>query len=312
MHVDRHHASKSQSSLPGPADGAAAAGRPSENPRAAYVGVTLRIPIGADRRRQWAEPATEPAPGSTVRRLRILWIGPDLAESQCERQRLGTRFEVGACSLGRAVNCAIATFGPDVLCFELERDNGHAIATVARLRTAHPAVAMILVSADLSPALARVALRLQVWDLLIKPVLPDELDEALAALSPRVSNTTAGDVPPAGSPSARDPTRRRPTQPALEFIRANLHRHVSLADCARACNLSPCEFSRRFSTEQGVKFSEYLLRLRVERAATLLMESGGPVSEIAYAVGFNDLSYFGRVFRRLVGMPASAFRQSHG
>ena len=42
--------------------------------------------------------------------------------------------------------------------------------------------------------------------------VPDELDEALAALSPRVSNTTAGDVPPAGSPSARDPTRRRPTR----------------------------------------------------------------------------------------------------
>jgi two-component system response regulator YesN len=106
------------------------------------------------------------------------------------------------------------------------------------------------------------------------------------------------------------PPRHRPTQPALQFIAENLHRHLSLADCARICHLSPCEFSRRFHADQGVSFSQYLLRLRVERAATLLAEPRRSVSDVAYSVGFNDLSYFARVFRRFAGMPASAYRQS--
>jgi two-component system response regulator YesN len=104
--------------------------------------------------------------------------------------------------------------------------------------------------------------------------------------------------------------RHRPTQPALQFIADNLHRHLSLADCARVCHLSPCEFSRRFHAEHGVTFSQYVLRLRVERAARLLSERPCSVSDAAYSVGFNDLSYFARVFRRIVGMPASAYRQS--
>jgi AraC-like DNA-binding protein len=106
------------------------------------------------------------------------------------------------------------------------------------------------------------------------------------------------------------PSRHRPTQPALQFIAENLHRHLSLADCARICHLSPCEFSRRFHADQGASFSQYLLRLRVERAATLLAEPRRSVSDVAYSVGFNDLSYFARVFRRFAGMPASAYRQS--
>ena len=105
------------------------------------------------------------------------------------------------------------------------------------------------------------------------------------------------------------PSRHRPTQPALQFIADNLHRHVSLADCGRVCHLSPCEFSRRFHADQGVSFSQYLLRLRVERAAALLGEPRRSVSEVAYSVGFNDLSYFARVFRRFIGMPASTYRQ---
>jgi AraC-like DNA-binding protein len=105
-------------------------------------------------------------------------------------------------------------------------------------------------------------------------------------------------------------SRHRPTQPALQFIAANLHRHLSLADCARVCHLSPCEFSRRFHADQGVSFSQYLLRLRVERAAALLAEPRRSVSDVAYSVGFNDVSYFARAFRRFIGMPASAYRQA--
>lgn len=101
--------------------------------------------------------------------------------------------------------------------------------------------------------------------------------------------------------------RRRSTHPALALIEADLQRRLSLRECARACALSQWEFSRRFRAEHGVTFSRYVLRRRIERAKALLAAAPRPVSEVAFAVGFNDLSYFARVFRRFAGLPASAW-----
>jgi AraC-like DNA-binding protein len=166
-------------------------------------------------------------------------------------------------------------------------------------------LAIVIISEAASEPLALRALRLRAWDLLVQPLAPGELDEALARLAlERLARSPA--LP---ARSAKRP-RRRSTYPAARFIRDNLHRHLSLADCARICNLSRCEFSRRFRDEHGVSFSEYVLRLRVQQAAALLTESRYSVSEAAFAVGFNDLSYFARVFRRFVGMPASLYRRS--
>ena len=105
----------------------------------------------------------------------------------------------------------------------------------------------------------------------------------------------------------RAPARPASTAPALAYIEAHLDGQVSLDGAATACRLSPCELSRRFHREQRETFSAYVLRRRIERARELLASGTQPVSRVAYAVGFNDLSYFARVFRRQVGMPATAY-----
>lgn len=105
--------------------------------------------------------------------------------------------------------------------------------------------------------------------------------------------------------------RRRSMQPALVLIEAALQRRLSLDECARACALSPWEWSRRFRAEHGITFSRYVLRRRIERAKALLAAAPCRVSEVAFAVGFNDLSHFARVFRRSAGLPASEWLALH-
>ncbi len=105
----------------------------------------------------------------------------------------------------------------------------------------------------------------------------------------------------------RASSRPASTAPAVAYIEAHLDAQVSLEAAATACRLSPCELSRRFHQEQRETFSAYVLRRRIERARELLADGTQPVSRVAYAVGFNDLSYFSRVFRRQVGMPATAY-----
>jgi len=114
-------------------------------------------------------------------------------------------------------------------------------------------------------------------------------------------------APRAGPARNAIPRRQPSTTSAVAYIEANLAGRVSLGGAARACRLSPCELSRRFRQEQRETFSAYVLRRRIERARALLAAGEQPVSQVAYAVGFNDLSYFARVFRRMVGMPASEY-----
>lgn len=242
-----------------------------------------------------------PAP---IAQLRVMWSA--ISASCVASEQCAENWELYACTADEPVISAVARVRPDVLCFEVHPDDLRAQESIRLARHEHPDLPIVLISEAPSEALALAALRLRIWDLLVKPLAAGQLDETLGRLAVLLARSARrGTLPRMSSQS-----RRRSTQPGVLFIRDNLHRHLSLAECARICNLSPCEFSRRFRAEHAVSFSEYVLRVRVERAAALLAGPECSVSEIAYSVGFNDLSYFARVFRRFVGMSASLYRQS--
>lgn len=92
---------------------------------------------------------------------------------------------------------------------------------------------------------------------------------------------------------------------AKSWIAANSHRHeLSVAALAAHLNVTPRYVQRLFETD-GTTFSEFVLALRLARAHRLLCEprvNAAAISAIAYDVGFGDLSYFNRRFRRQYGM----------
>ncbi len=96
---------------------------------------------------------------------------------------------------------------------------------------------------------------------------------------------------------------------ALAYIHENYQREISLADLSRIIFLSPDYFSRAFKEQVGCTFSEYVLRVRIEKAKKLLAESDLPVGEVGRQVGYSDPNYFSRVFGRAMGVPPSRYRQ---
>lgn len=54
-------------------------------------------------------------------------------------------------------------------------------------------------------------------------------------------------------------------------------------------------------------FSDYMMRLRIERACALIEDRPRSIGDVAYSAGFNDLSYFARIFRRYIGMTPTAY-----
>lgn len=82
---------------------------------------------------------------------------------------------------------------------------------------------------------------------------------------------------------------------------------LTVEDLAAAVNLSYVQCYRRLRDEAGLTPSAYIRTLRLERAAALLEDGAGTVSEIAYGVGFNSLSYFSRCFREAYGVAPSGY-----
>lgn len=96
---------------------------------------------------------------------------------------------------------------------------------------------------------------------------------------------------------------------ALAFINDNLTEDFGEADLAQTAGMSASGFSRSFRKHTGMGVVEYVNRLRINLACQMLMnEPESTVTDICYAVGFNNLSNFNRQFLRRKGMPPSRFR----
>ncbi len=95
---------------------------------------------------------------------------------------------------------------------------------------------------------------------------------------------------------------------AKEFIRLHQTEPISLARVAASVNTSPCYFCKLFRKSTGITFTDYMSRTRVEHAKNLLLNPSLRVSEIGYHVGFESLSNFCRMFRKIVGQSPKEYR----
>lgn len=95
---------------------------------------------------------------------------------------------------------------------------------------------------------------------------------------------------------------------ARNFIHTHCGEGLSLGKVAREANTSAHYFSEKFKEATGTTFVRYVARARFEKAAALLQEADLRVSEIAFAVGFQSLSQFNRVFRKFAGQAPTEYR----
>lgn len=133
------------------------------------------------------------------------------------------------------------------------------------------------------------------------------VDEAALLLARRFAGVVAGEGEKPLRASASE--RRRAVEAAL-WLEANVAEPVGLEDAARQAGLSPYHFLRIFRKALGVTPHQYLVRLRLRRAAKLLAEERMPVTEVALDAGFADLSNFVRTFGRAAGVSPRRFRNA--
>ena len=96
---------------------------------------------------------------------------------------------------------------------------------------------------------------------------------------------------------------------AKKFIEEHQAEEISLGDVAKAVNTSTFYFCKMFKKATGLNFTDYLSRVRVEKAKNLLLNPNMRISEVAFAAGFQSLSHFNRVFRRIAGESPTSYRE---
>lgn len=116
-------------------------------------------------------------------------------------------------------------------------------------------------------------------------------------------------------PATRAATRRelvRRLHQARDYMRAQLANPLLLPEIAREACLSPFHFHRSFRTFFGETPHQYVLRLRLDRAAYRLRRTDAPVTDIALGVGFESPAHFSRAFKRRFGCTPVAHRHAFG
>lgn len=164
-----------------------------------------------------------------------------------------------------------------------------------------------------------------IWSVGALPPVPElmvlaELADAAAARRSEIAADEAGllmaarFVQVAGGVSDRKPAinpardRRRAVEAAL-WLEEHAHREIDLDAVSQQAGLSPFHFLRLFARVLGVTPHQYLVRCRLRRAARLLADPARSITDVAFDVGFQDLSNFVRTFRRAAGVSPRAFRR---
>lgn len=96
---------------------------------------------------------------------------------------------------------------------------------------------------------------------------------------------------------------------AKQYIAEHQGDELSLGEVAKAVNTSSFYFCKLFKKATGLNFTDYVSRVRVEKAKNLLLNPNTRVSEVAYEIGFQSLTHFNRVFRKIVGESPTEYRK---
>ena len=217
---------------------------------------------------------------------------------------------------------------PDIVLTDIKMPGMDGMSLLEEIKIENRLCEVILISGYADFSYAQKALRCGAFDYIIKPIDETELEKLLVKVKEKFdkekkakeqneqiktqliklqneledtdSKTGCVFVEKNGNPVI---------QKAVEYINGQYNREITLQDVADKVFMNIKYFSALFRKETGVKFTEYITQVRLEKAKKLLQVRHLKVTEVANMVGFRDDSYFVNVFRKYTGMAPSEYRQ---
>lgn len=218
-----------------------------------------------------------------------------------------------------SLDSTIERVKPSVICFDFDFPTKVGLQLLQRTKQAHSRIPLLMFTVQHSESLAVWAFRSRCWDYLVKPVSKAETERCIVGLYEMLQMQVLQEQ--ARSPAmvkALIPEENRSNGArgngnlllayAIEHVEKRFREKISSSDVAGLCKLTPFQFSRLFKETYNLTFQEYVLRYRIREACRLLKNPAIEVTEVASLTGFNDPSYFGKIFRRYMSCSPSQYR----
>ena len=192
----------------------------------------------------------------------------------------------------------------DVVITDIHMPGMTGLDMIARIKESNKKLSFVILSGYGRFEYAQRAIDLGVKKFLMKPTSPEEVTQALEQIESELTDR-------APSTLAQKPTNNLVIMRAKEYIDLNYRKKFTLTDMANALYISPNYLSDLFKKHTGMKFSDYLLEVRMEKSKEYLMDIHYKVGDISALVGFSDARYFSSTFRKRYGMSPLEFRNRY-
>lgn len=185
----------------------------------------------------------------------------------------------------------------DLLITDIKMPGASGLDLIQELRRIYPKMDIIILSGYGRFDYAKRAIELGVRRFLTKPTNLKELEHVIHEIAVEKMDYPLSD--------------NLMVQKVIQCIHARYMEAITLKDLAEEAFISPNYLCRRFKEVTGTSPLQYLAKLRMDKAAELLLNSPLSVSEIAERVGFSDSRYFSKQFKRWKGQTPQDFRRHH-
>ena len=249
---------------------------------------------------------------------RILVVEDDRALAEAVAASLSSRYAVRWVGTGADAIAAICDAEFDLILLDHRLPDLLGVELLPLIKRFFPATTVVLMTGQGSEDVAVDALRGGARDYLRKPFALTDLRTRVDALfavrrkgmerrHPEYPGQTAG--PDGGGVPDPDTGRARSILRAVRHVEQHLDAALPLDAVAQVAGMSRFHFCRQFKKTTGLSFRTFLARQRIARATELLRDGTRSISHVGQELGFRDLTHFGRVFQKVVGMLPSEYRR---
>lgn len=258
-----------------------------------------------------------------VQNYPMLWVDMKVSRQDTESvDAFRKHFQVHQFPAISSLDSAIEGTGARVICFDFDFPTKPGLKALQETKHTHARIPILMLTVQHSEALAVWAFRSRVWDYLVKPIARRELEHCLVSLremlemqvvqqQSRVPAVVRSVIPEENRMTGQRGHAPLALAPAIQYVEESFRNKISSGSAAEQCNLSSFQFSRLFKETYGLTFQDYVLRFRIREACRLLKNPTAEIADVAFLVGFNDPSYFGKIFRRYMDCSPSEFLESN-
>lgn len=208
---------------------------------------------------------------------------------------------------GQEALSAVKTYKPDLLITDIKMPDLTGIEVLIRAKKLHPQLQVVMLSAFDSFEYAQDALMYGAEAYLLKPVELSRLDSVMNKVNDNFQHLERKTL--FSRKKEKDTAESSDiVESARQYIHAHYDEKITLEQVAVSCHTSASYLSTTFKTKTGSSFVDYLVSVRMKKARELLEFSSYRIIDIAQKVGYEDYTYFCRVFKKENGKTPLEYR----